>query len=110
MSRAVREVFETTAAQTVPHLRSAGYSFERTHVWDDLAQRVEAHIQRHGGELDDLAFPVDLPGMILTHYDERETLEERQSSLVREYELEPEHPQAAAAKEVIEALKQKGSP
>ncbi len=43
-------------------------------------------------EFPDLAFPVDLPGMILTRYDEHETKEEGQSSLVREYELEPEYP------------------
>jgi len=46
----------------------------------------------YNAEFPDLAFPADLPGMILTHYDERETTEEGRLSLVREYELEPEYP------------------
>lgn len=47
--------------------------------------------QGYEAEFPDLAFPVDLPGMILTHYDERETTEGEQLTLVREYELEPEY-------------------
>ena len=43
-------------------------------------------------ELPDLAFPVDLPGMILTHFDEHETKVESRTVTVREYELEPEYP------------------
>lgn len=43
-------------------------------------------------EFPDLAFPIDLPGMILTHFDERDTKEEAQTLRVREYELEPEYP------------------
>jgi len=46
----------------------------------------------YSAEFPDLAFPADLPGMILTHYDEREAMGEGQSSLIREYELEPEYP------------------
>ena len=43
-------------------------------------------------EFPDLAFPADLPGMILTHYDQRETKEDTRTLVVRQYELEPEYP------------------
>ena len=43
-------------------------------------------------EFPDLAFPIDLPGMILTHFDESEAKDETQTLRVREYELEPEYP------------------
>lgn len=43
-------------------------------------------------EFPDLALPIDLPGMILTHFDERKIEEEAQTLRVREYEFEPEYP------------------
>jgi hypothetical protein len=43
-------------------------------------------------EFPDLAFPVDLPGMILTHFDEHQAKEEARTLTVCEYELEPEYP------------------
>ena len=43
-------------------------------------------------EFPNLAFPMDLPGMILTRCDEREAQEAEQTLQVREYELEPEYP------------------
>lgn len=43
-------------------------------------------------ELPDLVFPMDLPGMILTHFDEHESKEAERTLTIREYELEPEYP------------------
>lgn len=42
------------------------------------------------GELPEIAFPQDVPGSVLTRYNEREEAEGKTRRLIREYEIEPE--------------------
>ncbi|GMV97593.1 MAG: hypothetical protein HRF43_11875 [Phycisphaerae bacterium] len=59
---------------------------------DSLKLRLTLEINPgYEAEFPDLAFPDDLPGAILTGYEERESKAGDRRVLVREYELEPEY-------------------